>query len=74
LDPHHIQSGWVETPPRELGIEPNDSYQVHDLISGARYLFQGRRNYVSIDPAKVPAHILRVRRKLRSERDFEYYL
>ncbi|HXK58365.1 MAG TPA: alpha-1,4-glucan--maltose-1-phosphate maltosyltransferase [Acidobacteriota bacterium] len=74
LDPHHAQAGWIEAPPEQMGIEQKDAYQVHDLISGARYLFQGRRNFVSLDPVRVPAHIFRVRRKVRSERDFEYYL
>jgi starch synthase (maltosyl-transferring) len=74
VDPHHVQSGWMEILPRELGLEEHDPYQAHDLISGARYLFHGFRNYVSIDPARVPAHIFRVRRKVRSEVDFEYFL
>lgn len=74
LDPHHPQSGWIDVGPGELGIESDDPYQVHDLLSGARYLFQGPRNFVSLDPARVPAHIFLVRKRLRSERDFEYYL
>jgi starch synthase (maltosyl-transferring) len=74
LDPHHPQSGWIEVVPRELGVESHDPYQVHDLVSGARYLFHGPRNFVSLDPARVPAHVFLVRKRLRSERDFEYYL
>ncbi len=74
LDPHHPQSGWIEVPTGELGVEPGHPYQVHDLVSGARYLFHGSHNFVSLDPAKVPAHVFRVRKRLRSERDFEYYL
>ena len=26
------------------------TFQVHDLLSGARFLWQGPRNYVSLDP------------------------
>ncbi len=74
LDPHHPQSGWIDVAPRELGIDSDDPYQVHDLVSGARYLFHGPRNFVSLDPARVPAHVFLVRKRLRSERDFEYYL
>ncbi|RPJ50864.1 MAG: alpha-1,4-glucan--maltose-1-phosphate maltosyltransferase, partial [Acidobacteria bacterium] len=74
LDPHHPQSGWIQVAPRELGVESDDPYQVHDLLSGARYLFHGARNFVSLDPAKVPAHVFVIRKRLRSERDFEYYL
>jgi len=74
LDPHHPQSGWIDVAPKELGLESDDPYQVHDLVSGARYLFHGPRNFVSLDPARVPAHVFLVRKRLRSERDFEYYL
>jgi hypothetical protein len=28
---------------------------------------------VLIEPARSPAHIFQVRRRLRSERDFDYY-
>jgi len=74
LDPHHPQSGWIQIAPKDLGVESDDPFQVHDLLSGARYLFHGPRNFVSLDPARVPAHIFVVRKRLRSERDFEYYL
>jgi starch synthase (maltosyl-transferring) len=46
---------------------------VHDLITDARYLWQGARNYVSLDPQRVPAHVLRLRRRLRREQDFDYF-
>jgi starch synthase (maltosyl-transferring) len=74
LDPHHVHDGWVEVPLEELGIGPSEVYQVHDLIGEGRYLWQGRRNYVRLDPAESPAQIYRLRRKVRSERDFEYFL
>ena len=45
-----------------------------DLLGGARYLWHGRRNYVALDPASAPAHIFRVRRRIRTERDFDYFL
>jgi starch synthase (maltosyl-transferring) len=47
---------------------------MHDLLTDARYLWHGNRNYVELDPATAPAHIFRIRRRARSERDFEYYL
>ncbi|MFH1383285.1 MAG: alpha-1,4-glucan--maltose-1-phosphate maltosyltransferase [Chloroflexota bacterium] len=74
LDPHHTHSGWLELPLDILGLDSTQPYQVHDLLSGARYLWQGSRNYVELNPQIVPAHILRVRRRVRSERDFDYYL
>jgi starch synthase (maltosyl-transferring) len=74
LDPHHTQSGWLELPIERLGMEPDRPYQVHDLLTGERYLWHGRRNYVQIDPGHVPAHIFRLRRKVRTEHDFDYFL
>ncbi|HEX9872355.1 MAG TPA: alpha-1,4-glucan--maltose-1-phosphate maltosyltransferase [Candidatus Tectomicrobia bacterium] len=74
LDPHHTQSGWVELSPEALELPPDGHYQVHDLLSDSRYLWHGRRNFVELNPNTVPAHIFRVRRRVRTERDFEYYL
>jgi starch synthase (maltosyl-transferring) len=74
LDPHHLHHGWVEVPIEDLGIGPNEPYQVHDLLGGGRYLWHGRRNYVRLDPASSPAQIYRLRRKLRTERDFDYFM
>ena len=72
--PHHTQSGWVEVPLDAWSIEPGRPYQVHDLLSGARYLWQGPRNYVSLDPARSAAQIFRVRRHVKTEKEFDYYL
>jgi starch synthase (maltosyl-transferring) len=74
LDPHHVQAGWVQLPLDQLGIEPGRRFQVHDLLTDARYQWQGERNFVELDPRVVPAHIMRVRRRLRTEADFEYFL
>ncbi len=74
LDPHHTQSGWLELPLETLGIDDKRPFQMHDLLSDARYLWQGTRNYVELDPQAVPAQVFRVRRKLLTERDFDYYM
>jgi starch synthase (maltosyl-transferring) len=74
LDPYHVQSGWVELDLAALGIDAQAPYQMHELLSGARYLWSGARNYVSLDPQRAPAHVLRLRRRVRSERDFDYFL
>ncbi len=74
LDPHHVQAGWVELPLDVLGIDPHQPYQMHDLLSDRRFLWHGPRNYVELDPHGVPAHIFRVRRRVRTEHDFDYYM
>jgi starch synthase (maltosyl-transferring) len=74
LDPHHTQSGWVELPLDVLELGREGSYQVHDLLSDSRYLWHGPRNFVELSPHLVPAHIFRLRRRVRTEQDFEYYM
>ena len=74
LDPHHTHAGWVELPLSDLGLEPRHPYQVHELLSDARYLWQGPRNYVELNPHIVPAHIFHVRRRVRTEREFDYFM
>jgi len=74
LDPNHTQAGWMELPLVELGLRLEEPYQVHDVLSDARYLWYGQRNYVELNPHVVPAHIFQVRHRLRSERDFDYYM
>jgi starch synthase (maltosyl-transferring) len=74
LDPYNVQSGWIDVPLAELGLDEGRSYQMHDLVSDARYLWYGRRNYVQVDPQSAPAHVFRLRRRVRTERDFDYYM
>ena len=74
LDPHHTQSGWVTLDPAVLGIEGERAFQVHDVLTGARFLWSGTRNFVQLDPARAPAHLFRLRRRVRTERDFDYFL
>jgi starch synthase (maltosyl-transferring) len=74
LDPHHVQSGWVELELEALGLDPDRPYQVHDVLSEQRYQWRGGRNFVMLDPARLPAHVFVLRRHLRSEHDFDYFV
>ena len=74
LDSQHTQSGWVGLPLEALGIDPDRTYQVHDLITEARYAWHGPYNYVELNPDVLPAHVLRVRLRVRTEHDFEYFM
>ena len=74
LDPHHPQSGWVDLEVTALKFDSDQPYQVHDLLSDQRYIWRGRYNYVLLDPQRAPAHVFRLRRRVRSEQDFDYYL
>ena len=62
LDPFHKQHSFVDLPIDQFALGEGESYQVHDLLSDARYLWHGRRNYVELDPEIQPAHIFRIRR------------
>ncbi len=74
LDPSYTQSGWVMLQLEELGLDEQESFQVHDLLTGEHYLWQGARNYVELSPETIPAHVFRVRKRVRTEREFDYYL
>ncbi|MFZ0884702.1 MAG: alpha-1,4-glucan--maltose-1-phosphate maltosyltransferase [Candidatus Acidiferrales bacterium] len=61
LDPRYTQSGWIRVPLEDFGIGPQRPFEVHDLLADARYTWQGSRNYIELNPAKIPAHIFKVR-------------
>ena len=71
LHPHHRQSGWIGLDLERLGLESDTPYQVHDLVSDARFLWHGQRNYVELEPGN--GHIFAIRRRVRNERDFDYF-
>lgn len=74
LDPHYMQSGWLDLPLDYFGLDPHQAFQAHDLLTDNRFLWQGTHNYIELNPHVVPAHILRIRRRVRSERDFDYFM
>jgi starch synthase (maltosyl-transferring) len=73
LDPHHAQSGWLALDPGEIGVPRNQPFQMHDLLSDQRFTWRGERHYVLLEPQRIPAHVLVVRRRVRDERDFDYF-
>lgn len=74
LDPHNRHAGWISLDLAALGMSAGSRFQVHDLIGDARFLWQGSRAFVSLDPQLMPAHIFRVRRHVHTEQTFEYFL
>lgn len=74
LDPFHKQSGWLRVPLAELGLMPGQPYLVHDLLGDDKFVWQGERNHVELDPHLMPAYIFRLHGRLRRERDFDYFL
>jgi len=64
LDPHQAHETMVDVPIAALGIDPNEPYEVNDLLAGARYTWRGARNYVRLDPNERVAHLFRVTRRV----------
>ncbi len=60
LDYRYKQSVWVELPLERLGLIPTKPYILDDLLADEIYQWQGPRNYVELDPKKMPAHIFRI--------------
>jgi starch synthase (maltosyl-transferring) len=72
LDVDYKQTGFINLPLDYLNVDVSRPYQVHDLLSTKRYLWSGKRNYVELEPGG--SHIFRLRRYIRTEHDFDYYL
>ncbi len=68
LDLARTQKSYVHVPVEEFGEMESETYQVHDLLTDARYTWHGARNYVELDPAVQPAHVFRVRRHVSGDR------
>ena len=64
LDPYNSQSGYANVPIENFGIDASDPYQVEDLMTGEKFTWHGRRNFVILDPNTRPAHVFRVPRRM----------
>jgi starch synthase (maltosyl-transferring) len=62
----------MATPHRK--VDPRQPFQMHDLLTDARYSKHGTKSYAELNPQSAPADILSVRLRLGRERDFDYFL
>ena len=67
LDPQWTQAGWTDLDMFALGLPWTTEFEAEDLLSGAVFRWKGQWNYVSLDPGKMPAHILHLRSAHLSE-------
>jgi starch synthase (maltosyl-transferring) len=74
LDPYHVHRAYLTLDLAALGITAEEGFQVHDLLSDARYVWRGPRCFVELVPDQSPAHIFELKRFVRSENQFEYFL
>jgi starch synthase (maltosyl-transferring) len=61
LDPHGPREATVALDMPALGFDWHETFETHDELTGASYPW-GQFNYVRLDPAAEPAHVLAVRR------------
>jgi len=60
LDPYAAQEATVPVPLEKLGLSADTPFPIEDLLTGERYTWRGRDNYVRLDPAVRVAHLLRL--------------
>lgn len=60
LDTYQTQSGTIHLPLWKIGKGHDESFIVHDLITGAKYTWQGEQNFVALDPYILPFHLFRI--------------
>jgi starch synthase (maltosyl-transferring) len=58
LDPSRWQEGTTRLDLDALGLDAHRPFRARDELTGADYIWQGPANYVRLDPAAEPAHIL----------------
>jgi starch synthase (maltosyl-transferring) len=61
MDPHAARETMVHLDMPALGMDWDETFEVHDLLSGATFRW-GEHDYVRLDPFDHPAHVLHVRR------------
>jgi len=60
LDAWNRQSGTLHVPLDKLGLHEGQSYTVHDLFTDDKYTWNGSRNFVDIDPYRLPFHLFKI--------------
>jgi starch synthase (maltosyl-transferring) len=60
LDPTQEQAGWIDLNLKQLAIPHNKNFEIEDLLTGIRYQWHDRSNYVALRPDIMPAHIFRL--------------
>ncbi len=61
LDPHSTRATTLRLDMMALGLEPGDSFQAGDLVTGETWTWQ-RDTYVRLGPEVEPVHLVSVRR------------
>ena len=62
MDMVNAQEGMVELDMKKLGLEQDAFFFLKDLITDESYVWRGNRNFVRLDPAKAPGHLLVIKK------------
>ncbi|MGH7255836.1 MAG: maltotransferase domain-containing protein, partial [Nitrospirales bacterium] len=73
LNPFQAQEARLRIPIGDLGITPEETYQLHNLLTDHRALVKGDTHTIRLDPEVDPAAVYAVRRWTRREQDFDYF-
>lgn len=65
LDPTHVREATVHLDLGSIGLDGSAPYEVRDELDGTVYTWRGSSNYVLLDPAERPGHVLAVQRCCR---------
>jgi starch synthase (maltosyl-transferring) len=60
LDPTQEQAGWIDLDLKQLAIPRDGNFEIEDLLTGIRYQWHDRSNYVALRPDIMPAHVFRI--------------
>ncbi|HZL14119.1 MAG TPA: alpha-1,4-glucan--maltose-1-phosphate maltosyltransferase [Verrucomicrobiae bacterium] len=74
LNPDFTHSGWLDLPLKDFELDIGEKFQVHDLLTGACYVWSGPHNYIELNPAVSSAHIFRLRRFARTEKGVDFFI
>ena len=58
MDMDNVQEGMVELDMGKLGLAPDSFFFLKDLITDESFVWRGNKNFVRLDPAKAPGHLL----------------
>jgi starch synthase (maltosyl-transferring) len=62
LDPKMPRDGWVCVSLADDPVADDERFAAHDLLAGTRFDWTGPWNYVRLDPAGTPGHLLLIER------------
>ncbi len=73
LNPFQTQAAQVRIPIASFGIRPEETYQLHNLLTDQRDLVKGDHYVIRLNPQVDPAAIYAVRRWTHREQEFDYF-